>query len=65
MSKRYWVIAPFNSKKTDIWDKVWPYDLENGIISIGWGEIGDASKFNEEELREEVEKVYGEGGLRP
>ncbi|GEM_PF-4474368 len=33
--KRYWVIAAYDSTKTEIFEKVWEYDLRNGTIDIG------------------------------
>lgn len=33
---RNWVIAPFNSEWPEAWDKVWEFDRQHGIISIGW-----------------------------
>jgi len=41
MSKRYWVIAPYDSTYSDIFEKAWKYDLTNGTIAIGWDELGD------------------------
>jgi len=48
---RYWVIAPFHSGDPDVWDAVWAFDLENGVISIGWGEVGDVSRLEKAEIR--------------
>lgn len=35
---RYWVIAAVESKPSELFDKVWQFDLANGLISIG--EVG-------------------------
>ena len=32
---RYWVIAPVESKPSELFDKVWQFDVANGLISIG------------------------------
>ena len=59
MSKRYWVIAPYDSTSSDIFEKVWEYDLANGTIAIGWDELGDVSKLNKSEIKSRYEKIYG------
>lgn len=56
---RYWVIAPFDSTMQEIWEKVWQFDLANGIISIGWREIGDFSNLSESELKAVFQETYG------
>ncbi len=30
---RYWVIAPYHADRPQLWERVWKYDLDNGIIS--------------------------------
>jgi len=55
---RYWVIAPFESKNADTFDKVWQSDLANNVISIGWSELGDVSKMSREELIKAVADAY-------
>jgi hypothetical protein len=37
---RYWVIAPFQSNKPELFDKTWQFDLANQVISIGWRRLG-------------------------
>ncbi|MGA7195347.1 MAG: PDDEXK nuclease domain-containing protein [Anaerolineales bacterium] len=56
---RYWIIAPFDSTLQEIWEKVWQFDLNNNIISIGWREIGDVSSLGESELRTIFQETYG------
>ncbi len=51
---RYWVIAPFHATDPNAWNEVWNYDLEHGLISIGWREIGDVSSLDETEIRERL-----------
>ena len=55
---RYWVIAPFESKAPETFDKVWQFDLANNLISIGWKELGDVSRMSREELSEAIARVY-------
>ena len=54
----YWVIAPVESKDAQLFDKVWQFDLENDLISIGWSELGDISKMSREALFEAVAKTF-------
>ena len=56
---RYWVIAPFDSTLSQVWEKIWQFDLANAIISVGWGEIGDPSILSESELRTAIQQAYG------
>lgn len=55
---RYWVIAPFESKNADIFEKVWQFDLSNNVISIGWSQLGDTSKMSRPALIEAVAATY-------
>jgi restriction system protein len=57
---RYWVMAPVESDPPDLFDKVWKFDLQHQVISIGWSKIGDVSKMTREELLEAVAKEYPE-----
>lgn len=58
--RRYWVIAPVESKHADLFDNVWSFDRTNEVISIGWGELGDFSKLTREELQDAVASAYPE-----
>lgn len=58
---RYWVIAPYHSDQPEIWQRVWQFDLDNGLISIGWRELGDISEYSEEELRAAIKRTYPNG----
>lgn len=42
---RYWIIAPYDSKITKLFELAWDYDVKNGTIAIGWNELGNISKF--------------------
>ena len=55
---QYWIIAPVESKPQDVFDKVWKFDLDNNLISIGWKELGDVSKMSREELAQKVASTY-------
>jgi restriction system protein len=55
---RYWVIAPFESKNPEMFDKVWQFDIANNVISIGWSEIGDVSKMSKEALAKVTASTY-------
>jgi len=58
--KRYLIIAPYNSREEEVFDKVWKYDLDKGTIAIGWTELGNVSKMNQEELQAKVKETYPE-----
>ena len=55
---RYWVIAPYHADQPEDWQKVWDFDLQNGIISIGWRELEDVSKLSKQELSVVVQDAY-------
>lgn len=55
---RYWVIAPVEAKPQDRFDRAWKFDLANGLISIGWSELGDVSKMSREQLSAAVATTY-------
>lgn len=55
---RYWVIAPYHADEPDAWERVWKFDVENGMISIGWAALGDVSSLTEEALLDLVARTY-------
>lgn len=55
---RYWGIAPVESKPIELFDKVWQFDLANGLISIGWQSLGDVSRMKRDELTQAVASAY-------
>jgi len=55
---RYWVIAPVESKPAEVFEKVWQFDLANGLISIGWQNLGDVSHMGRDELLQVVASAY-------
>ncbi|MBU1206395.1 MAG: DUF1016 family protein [Proteobacteria bacterium] len=59
--KKYWVIAPQNSTKQEIFSKAWEYDLKNETIAVGWFELGNIFTFSitEEEYKKKYIEKYG------
>ncbi|MEW4526949.1 endonuclease NucS domain-containing protein [Maioricimonas sp. JC845] len=55
---RYWVIAPGDSRDSDLSDAIWQYDLDNSIISIGWAAVGDISAANVDEIRQRLLRTW-------
>jgi len=58
--KRYWVIAPCDSTKKEVFEKAWEYDLQNGTIAVGWKELGDVSKLDRSELEAKYRDAHPE-----
>jgi restriction system protein len=52
------VIAPYHADQPEDWQRVWDFDLQNGIISIGWRELGDVSKLSKQELSAAIQDAY-------
>lgn len=59
MARRYWVIAPYRSKRLQIFNKVWEYDKKNGTLAIGWRKLGNVSNLSQSELKSKYEQTYG------
>jgi len=55
---RYWIIAPLQSEPRELFDKVWKFDLDNNLVSIGWKELGDVSSMSRQQLLEAVASTY-------
>ena len=49
---RYWVIAPWLFEQRADFEKVWKYDLENSVISIDCGNVGDFTHLSREEVKD-------------
>jgi len=58
--RRIWVIAPADSTKKESWEKTWEYDINNNVIAIGWGEMGDVSLFDENQLKQKIDSTFPE-----
>jgi hypothetical protein len=55
---RYWIIAPYDSQKPDIFENAWSYDLKHNTIAVGWKELPDASKFDKNKLEEKFKETF-------
>lgn len=55
---RCWVIAPVESAQTELFQNVWDFDHSNGLISIGWTEVGDYRNLSMDALRELVAVTF-------
>jgi hypothetical protein len=40
---RYWVMASIEAHPSEGFDKVWQFDITNGLISLGFSGLGDVS----------------------
>jgi restriction system protein len=56
---RFWVIAPYDSTKGEVFDRAWDYDVRNSTIAVGWRQLGDVSRLDESQLRQRYGDVYG------
>ncbi len=56
---RYWVIPPYDATQPDLYDKAWQFDLREGVIAIGWRELGDPTLLGADELRQRVREIWG------
>jgi restriction system protein len=43
-------MAPIEAHPSDVFEKVWQFDLANNLISLGFTGLGDVSKMNRDEL---------------
>src|SRR5438093_4798662 len=48
---RFWVIAPYHADRPDEWERIWQFDFDNSLISIGWAKLGNISILDQHELR--------------
>ncbi len=55
---RYWVIAPYDSQRPEIFDAAWKFDVTNGTIAVGWKQLGDPSQLDRHELDDLYRRVY-------
>jgi 5-methylcytosine-specific restriction protein B len=52
---RYWIYAPGSGAEK--WDECY----KNGIMLLGWGEIGDLNTFDsKDEMKQKMKEVYGD-----
>jgi hypothetical protein len=57
---KYWVIAPVESTPSELFDRVWKFDLSTNLISIGWHKLGDVSQVSREQLSLLIATKYPE-----
>jgi len=55
---RYWVMAPIEAHPSEVFEKVWQFDLANNLISLGFDKLGDVSHMTREELATTVSAKY-------
>lgn len=56
--RRYWVIAPYDSKKPDIFETAWSYDLAHRTIAVGWKELVDIGRLSKDEITLRYRETY-------
>jgi MoxR-like ATPase len=57
--KRYWLIAP--GERARLWNDMY----EEGIIGIGWDDLGDLKQYNSnEDIANKLQEIFDEEGLR-
>ena len=70
--ERLWFVAPFlfggqlchviglllPTVEWPEYEKIWKYDLTQGVISIGWTKLGDVSSLNWDELLQHYHQTY-------
>lgn len=63
--KKYWLIAPWewDASEPSEWKQIWDYDLRAGLISIGYGELGDVRKIGEHELEQKIKEHWPKGAV--
>lgn len=55
---RTWIIAAVESNPPELFDRVWKFDVENHVISIGWRQLEDVSNLDRNGLAERVAETY-------
>ena len=54
----YWIIAPYDVRQSEHWERIWQYDLAHNVISIGWGDLGDVSRLDKNQLQTVIAQAY-------
>ena len=57
---RHWVITPYSYDHFETFQKVWDYDRRNGVIGIGWSDMGDLTRLSEEEIERRYFQVFAD-----
>lgn len=55
---QYWIVSSYHADRPMVWEKVWQFNLENSLISIGWKELGDISEYSKDGLKDAIEQTY-------
>jgi hypothetical protein len=50
-----WVISPQRAKR---WEEAWKFCSSNGVISLGWNDLGDVSHLSELQLKRRIKQTY-------
>lgn len=56
--KRYWIIAPYNSEFKEGFEHSWKFDVEMGVVAIGWPKLGNVAGFSDDKLIEMIKQEY-------
>ena len=46
---KIWVIAPYHYERTQAFERMWKYDREKEVVSIGWN-LGNLANLTLEEI---------------
>src|SRR3989304_4116580 len=55
---RYWTIWPYHPDDPETLDRAWKYDIENGVIAIGWNLGGDTPQLTYATLSEHLRQNW-------
>jgi len=55
---RYWVMAPVEAHPSEVFERVWQFDLANNLISLGFSGLGDVSKMDRGQLAAVLGTTY-------
>jgi len=58
---RYWVIAPYDSTRKEIFKKAWEFDISHGTIALGWAKLGNVHSLSLEEYNRKYKETYPTG----
>ncbi|MYC30883.1 MAG: hypothetical protein F4X65_12450 [Chloroflexi bacterium] len=61
---RYWVIAPYSYDPRHILDAVWDWSFTNGLITIGWHELGNLSGVSKAVIRKRFLDEFDQEGYQ-
>ena len=61
---RNWVITSYHYDDPEVFRKVWEYDHNNGVMGIGWSQMGDLSNLSQEEIERRYFVVFSGDSTR-